>query len=66
MGSACYKKIKGVTLAQFSVIGQRIPRIEGQGVVTGEAKYTLDIVLPLKIDCLLYRIPYGNRSFYPC
>ncbi len=33
-------------MSQFTVIGQRVPRVDAREIVTGEAKYTVDIALP--------------------
>ncbi len=39
---------------QFTVVGQRVQRIDAQKIVTGEAKYTIDIALPgMLVDKIL-------------
>jgi CO/xanthine dehydrogenase Mo-binding subunit len=43
--------------AQFSVVGQRHPRVEGSEKVTGRAQYTYDIQLPGQLYTRVLRSP---------
>ena len=45
---------------EFSVIGKRIPRIDGRVKVTGEAKYAADYELPGMLWCKMARAPYAH------
>ena len=45
---------------EFSVIGKRIPRIDGRVKVTGEAKYAGDYELPGMLWCKMVRAPYAH------
>src|SRR5947199_10468508 len=42
----------------FSVVGQRVQRIEGYDKVTGESKYIADIALPGMLIGKILRSPY--------
>jgi CO/xanthine dehydrogenase Mo-binding subunit len=44
------------------VIGKRIPRIDGAGKVTGEAKYTVDIQLPGTLCAKILRSPFPHAQ----
>ena len=44
----------------FSVVGQRVNRVEGFEKVTGEAKYIADIVLPGMLHGKILRSPYPH------
>lgn len=44
----------------YSVIGKRIPRIDGRVKVTGEAKYAADFELPGMLWCKILRSPYAH------
>jgi 4-hydroxybenzoyl-CoA reductase alpha subunit len=44
----------------YSVIGKRIPRIDGRMKVTGEAKYAADCALPGMLWCKILRSPYPH------
>src|SRR4030042_1059278 len=44
----------------YSVIGKRIPRIDGRVKVTGEAKYAADYNLPGMLWCKILRSPYPH------
>ena len=45
---------------EFSVIGKRIPRIDGRTKVTGEARYAADYELPGMLWCKMLRAPYAH------
>ena len=45
---------------KFSVVGQRVNRIEGYEKVTGEDRYIADIVLPGMLIGRILRSPYPH------
>ncbi len=45
---------------RFSVVGQRVNRVEGYEKVTGEARYVADIVLPGMLFGKILRSPYAH------
>src|SRR4051812_38684267 len=45
------------TDAQFSLVGQRHPRVEGAEKVTGRARYTYDVRLPGQLYARVLRSP---------
>ena len=47
-------------MSEYSVIGKRLPRVEGIAKATGEAKYTDDIVLPKTLPGKILRSPYPH------
>ena len=47
-------------MAEFSVIGQRVPRVDAREKVTGEAKYSADYSLPGMLWCKLLRSPFPH------
>lgn len=47
-------------MAEFSVIGQRLPRVDAKEKVTGKAKYAADYSLPDMLWCKLLRSPYSH------
>jgi 4-hydroxybenzoyl-CoA reductase alpha subunit len=47
-------------MAEFSVIGERLPRVDAKEKVTGEAKYAADYALPDMLWCKLVRSPYPH------
>lgn len=47
-------------MAEFSVIGKRLPRVDAREKVTGEAKYAADYSLPNMLWCKLLRSPYPH------
>jgi 4-hydroxybenzoyl-CoA reductase alpha subunit len=49
-------------MADFSVIGQRVPRVDAWEKVTGEAKYAADYSLPDMLWCKLLRSPYPHAK----
>lgn len=47
-------------MAEFSVIGKRLPRVDAKEKVAGEAKYAADYSLPGMLWCKLLRSPYPH------
>jgi 4-hydroxybenzoyl-CoA reductase alpha subunit len=47
-------------MPEFSVIGERLPRVDAREKVTGEAKYAADYSLPDMLWCKLVRSPYPH------
>jgi 4-hydroxybenzoyl-CoA reductase alpha subunit len=47
-------------MAELSVIGKRVPRVDAWEKVTGEAKYAADYSLPNMLWCKLLRSPYPH------
>lgn len=47
-------------MAYYSVIGQRLPRVDAKEKVNGEAKYTVDVSLPLMLHGKVLRSPYPH------
>jgi 4-hydroxybenzoyl-CoA reductase subunit alpha len=47
-------------MAEFSVIGKRVPRVDAREKVTGEAKYAADYSLPDMLWCKVLRSPYAH------
>jgi len=47
-------------MEEYSVIGKRIPRIDGRVKVTGDAKYAADFELPGMLWCKILRSPYAH------
>ena len=47
---------------KLRVIGQKIARVDGIEIVTGKAKYTLDINLPGMLYAKILRSPYPNAN----
>jgi 4-hydroxybenzoyl-CoA reductase alpha subunit len=47
---------------EYSVIGKRIPRVDGKVKVTGEAKYAADFELPGMLWCKILRSPYAHAK----
>jgi 4-hydroxybenzoyl-CoA reductase subunit alpha len=47
-------------MTEFSVIGQRVPRVDAREKVTGQAKYAADYSLPDMLWCKLLRSPYPH------
>jgi len=45
-------------MAEFNVIGKRVPRVDANQKVTGEAKYAADCSMPGMLWCKLLRSPY--------
>jgi 4-hydroxybenzoyl-CoA reductase alpha subunit len=49
-------------MSKYSVIGQRVRRVDGPDKVTGSAKYTFDIVLPNMLYGEILRSPYPHAK----
>jgi len=49
-------------MSAYSVIGQRVHRIDGPEKVTGSAKYTFDMVLPNMLYGRILRSPYPHAK----
>lgn len=49
-------------MEEYSVIGKRIPRVDGRVKVTGEAKYAADFELPGMLWCKMLRSPYAHAK----
>jgi 4-hydroxybenzoyl-CoA reductase alpha subunit len=47
---------------EYSVIGKRVPRVDGRVKVTGEAKYAADFELPGMLWCKILRSPYAHAK----
>ena len=47
-------------MAEYSLIGKRIPRVDARAKVTGKAKYAADYSLPDMLWCKLLRSPYPH------
>ena len=45
---------------KLHVIGQRVPRIDGREIVTGEAQYTVDITFPGMLTGRILRSPFPH------
>ena len=49
-------------MEEYSVIGERVPRIDGRVKVTGEAKYAADYELSGMLWCKILRSPYAHAK----
>jgi 4-hydroxybenzoyl-CoA reductase subunit alpha len=49
-------------MESYSVIGKRVPRIDGRAKVTGEAKYAADYEFPGMLWCKILRAPYAHAK----
>jgi 4-hydroxybenzoyl-CoA reductase subunit alpha len=49
-------------MEEYSVIGKRIPRIDGRVKVTGEAKFAADYEMPGMLWCKILRSPYAHAK----
>jgi 4-hydroxybenzoyl-CoA reductase alpha subunit len=49
-------------MEEYSVIGKRIPRVDGRVKVTGEAKYAADYEMPGMLWCKMLRSPYAHAK----
>ncbi len=47
-------------MAEFSVIGKSVPRVDARDKVTGQAKYAADYAMPGMLWCKLLRSPYPH------
>ncbi len=48
--------------AQLRIVGQRLPRVDGEKVVSGDAAYTADIQLPGMLHCRILRSPLPHAE----
>lgn len=49
-------------MSDFSVIGKRVPSIDGKAKATGEAKFTVDVQLPRMLYGKILRSPYPHAK----
>jgi len=49
-------------MEEYSVIGKRVPRVDGRVKVTGEAKYAADFDLSGMLWCKILRSPYAHAK----
>lgn len=49
-------------MSKYSVIGKRLPRVDAVVKVTGETKYTIDLVLPRMLYAVTLRSPYSHAK----
>lgn len=49
-------------MREYSVIGKRLPRVDASVKVTGEAKYTVDMMLPGMLSGKILRSPYAHAK----
>ena len=49
-------------MAEYSVIGKRVPRIDGKEKVMGQAKFAADYSLPGMLWCKVARSPYARAK----
>jgi len=49
-------------MEDYSVIGKRIPRIDGRAKVTGEARYAADYSMPGMLWCKIARSPHAHAK----
>jgi 4-hydroxybenzoyl-CoA reductase alpha subunit len=49
-------------MEEYSVIGKRIPRVDGLAKVTGEAKYAADYEFPGMLWCKIARSPHAHAK----
>ncbi|MFH0845733.1 MAG: xanthine dehydrogenase family protein molybdopterin-binding subunit [Pseudomonadota bacterium] len=49
-------------MEEYSVIGKRIPRVDGRVKVTGEASYAADYSMPGMLWCKMLRSPYPHAK----
>jgi 4-hydroxybenzoyl-CoA reductase alpha subunit len=47
-------------MAEYSVIGKRVPRVDAVDKITGQAKYAADYSLPGMLWCKVLRSPYAH------
>ncbi|MFQ6040364.1 MAG: xanthine dehydrogenase family protein molybdopterin-binding subunit, partial [Candidatus Poribacteria bacterium] len=47
---------------QYSVLGRRIPKVDGVEIVTGKAKFTVDLMLPHMLHGKIKRSPYPHAK----
>lgn len=49
-------------MAEYSVVGKSLPRVDGPAKLTGQAKYTVDIVLPDMLYGKILRSPHPHAK----
>ncbi len=49
-------------MSEHSVLGKRVPRVDGRVKATGEAKYTVDLVMPRMLYGRTLRSPYPHAK----
>jgi 4-hydroxybenzoyl-CoA reductase subunit alpha len=49
-------------MEEYSVIGKRVPRVDGRAKVTGEGKYAADFEMPGMLWCKILRSPHPHAS----
>lgn len=49
-------------MEEYSVIGKRVPRIDGRAKVTGEAQYAADYSFPGMLWCKMLRSPHAHAK----
>lgn len=47
-------------MQEYSVLGKRVPRVDAKVKVTGDARYTFDVVLPRMLYGAILRSPYSH------
>ena len=47
-------------MKEYSVVGKRLPRVDAEVKVTGDAKYTFDVVVPRMLYGAILRSPYSH------
>jgi len=47
---------------EYSIVGKRVPRVDGAVKVTGEARYTVDRELPRMLYGKILRSPYPHAK----
>ncbi len=47
-------------MKEYRIIGKRVPRLDAKELVTGKAKYSGDIVLPMMLQGKILRSPYPH------
>ena len=47
-------------MEDYSIIGKRVPRVDGLEKVTGQGKYAADYSLPGMLWCKVLRSPYAH------
>src|SRR5512136_1240957 len=49
-------------MTEYSVVGKSLPRVDGVAKLTGQAKYTTDIVLPNMVYAKILRSPLPHAK----
>lgn len=47
-------------MAEYQIVGKRVPRVDGWPKVTGEAQYTADLAVPGQLYGAILRSPYAH------